>query len=458
MITVKYQKILLLLLLPLFIFSCKDDEINLITSILPDDDLVALKSDTFHLDASTIDIDKIPLKSGNSSLTLLFGTHTDKLFGVTRAEVLAQFNCPAYNWALPPDTISTQLILFVKYNGYFAKVGDSITIKAYEMNNATFNTPPSSTTYYSNIDPILYSDTTTADLLGSVKIRIRNNSKDSITVCPIVLSNDFKNKLINASISNKGVYSDKLAFVQFFKGIYLTAESDSSSMLIISNNNDLEMDLISTYKPYSTILTDVKVFPASKEVRQVNRITHDYLSDPMYVPANDSVVYVNSPAGKDVQITIPLKRIKDRLGVKDSLGIAYVGSKKLSINHSLLKLEVSDVIKSSMPKPAYLLLIKKSMKDDFFKTSGRTDNRTSIVAAYDAVTKSYSFDLKYYLADEFKKSTMNTTDELEIVPVSVVENTDKSISVSHSLGLYGASLRTKTNVSPLKLSVLISAF
>lgn len=457
----KYLKILLLLLLPIFIYSCKDDDIDLIQAILPAEDIVSLKTDTFHIDASTINIDSIPVKNTQDSWIL--GTYIDSLFGGTTAEIFTQFNCPT-DMSFPADTISgsTKLVLLLQFETFFTSYArDSITISAYEMDKATFSLPsPSVPSYYSNIKTSDYTNKT--NLLGVYKSRVKNIQT---TVVEIPLSNTFKAKLLSESVNNPLFYATKSAFVNnLLKGIYLTLEckSNKSAMMKITG---MEMQLKFAYPGNEgrTIDNLPKVFPASMEVRRVNKITHDYLSDPLYVPANDkSIVYVNSPAGKNVGITIPLKRIKERLGITTNNGIAYVGNKKLSVNHGLLKVEVVDFRTSALPKPDYLLLIKKSemLNDAFFKTSGITDNVKSIVAAYDSITNSYSFDLGYYLANEFKSPSMSDSDELELIPVSAVENTDGNHTVSYNLGLYGASIRTKKkdNYSPLKLNVLISGF
>jgi hypothetical protein len=114
---VKQFKILLLLL-PLLVYSCKDDDIDLITALLPTDEIVSIKTDSIHIAASDTVVEKIIWK--NSNISLLLGTYTDVLFGVTTAEILSQFNCPSINtvnWPLPATADSTVLYLSLVFNG-----------------------------------------------------------------------------------------------------------------------------------------------------------------------------------------------------------------------------------------------------------------------------------------------------------------------------------------------------
>jgi len=449
---VKYKKqYLLLILLPLLMLvSCKDDSIDFIKDIIPSSDKISVKTDTFHLDAKTDIIVHIPMK--NTASTFLLGTNVDPVFGKTTGEILAQFNCPI-NWTLPADTISTQLILYVTYTGYNATNGDNITINAYRMDGQVLDIPsPVAQTYYSDIDTATYSSKHI--LLGSATFPIARNTKgDSVVTYPINLNlTNLKNELIDST----HYYDNATDFTHHFKGIYLTAQSTNSSILNVSQ---LQMELLYSYRSVGgTILEGTKNFLASKEVRQVNYIHHDYTS----VTPADSVVQVNSPAGENAIISIPLKRMKDRLGVTSQNGIAFLGTKKLSVNNCMLNVEVTDSAKSLLTLPKYILLIKKSQVDDFFKNSRSIDGKTSIIGTYTYSStghSSYSFDLKYYLANEFKSPSMSDVDDLELIAVTGILDTNGNVvKADYDLGLQGVSLLTKQSSSPLKLNVLVSGF
>lgn len=450
---------ILLLLLPLFVYSCKDDDIDLITALLPTDEIVSLKTDSIHITASDTVVEKIIWKNSNTSL--LLGTYTDVLFGVTTAEILSQFNCPSINtvnWPLPATVDSTMLYLSLVFNGKNAKKGDSVKFTICEIDKAALTIPsPSALPYYSNINVDDYTNKTI--VLGNYTHVIKTVSADTLTTIRIPLDNALKERLIAASINNQSVYSSENAFVQFFKGVYVKASSQQSSLLTVSN---MYISLVYWYKITDANLNvirryDEKQFPASKEVRQVNSISHNNYSG-YFSTVNDSVVYVNSPAGKNAIITIPIKRIKDSLNIQTKNGIAYIGTKKLSINNASLTLEATDFKKTTLSPPPYLLLIKRgAVKENFFKNYVLPNRIDAVLAEYNSTTTSYTFDLSYYFSHTFKNSLLDT-EQLEIIPVDITGTVNNPSYINYSLGLYGASLRTNINTSPLKIDFTISGF
>lgn len=428
-------------------------------NVLPSEDIISLKTDTFHIDADTVKVDRIPLK--NASNVLLLGFYTDSVYGRTDAEILTQLNCPT-DWSFSPDTVagSVKLVLLLKYDYSSIVLSDSndvVTISAYEMNLATLDLPsPSATTYYSDIDPALYCDKT--DTLGVFKDTIEN-IKNNGSAIEIPLSNTLRDKLISESVNNPSYFSSDISFINnLFKGIYITLESEIDKKAIFAITA-IEMGLKYEYtNSAGSVIPENKVFAASKEVRKVNRITHNYTGYLPTIPPRDSVVFINAPAGINVEVTIPLKKMKDSLGITTNNGIAYLGNKKLSVNNCLFKVETTDNLPNILSPPTYLLMIKKSKKAAFFANSELPDNVSSMFAIYNSTTKSYSFDLREYLAYEFKSASMPDFEEFELVPVYATLSNGTPVSVSHSIGLYGATLRTKDSVSPLKLNVFISGF
>ncbi len=455
--TVKLTKLFLLLVLPVLIFSCKDDDIDLTKSVLTSDDIFSLHADTFHIDIDTLLIDKIPLK--NSSNSLLLGVYTDSLYGRTSAEIMTQLTCPnSTGMKFPEDTIAgeTKLILRLEFSSFVpSDSNDVITIAAYEMNLGSFDIPaPSGTSYYSNTDADIYSDKSI--LLGSIT-DIAKNYDSTIIEIPITDPN-LKNKLISESINNPSYFLNEDAFIKnVFNGIYITLTSsvDKTAMFIIKS---VEMSIDYQYPNFSgTTIYGAKVFAASKEVRQINVIENTY-SNPL---AKDSVVFLKSPAGINAVVKIPLKRIKDSLNITTKNNIAYLGSKKLSINNCVFTCELTDIntdtTKNILSPPQYLLLINQSEKDVFFKNSELPDGENAILAELSG--SSYVFDMRSYFKAEFKSDSMLDIEELELVPVDVIANTNGSVSsISHKLGLSGAIIRSKNSVLPLKLDVLISGF
>jgi hypothetical protein len=132
----------------------------------------------------------------------------------------------------------------------------------------------------------------------------------------------------------------------------------------------------------------------------------------------------------------------------------------MNVNLAHLTLEIADdTIQaqqvSSLKYPSYLLLIKESQVEDFFKTPKTSDGKTSIVAPYKSASRSYTFDLSNYFINEFKKTQVDETDRLVLIPVQI----DSYSMVKYENRLSVAPLRSQGNATqPTKLNLLISGF
>jgi hypothetical protein len=421
--------------------SCKDDSLDLKNSIQPTKDEITLAADTFHLKATDSLVASIPAKV--STDTFLLGSYTDALYGNTKAEILAQFNCPT-GWTLPDSISSPTLKLTLSHSAYQAKGDSTLSIKVYRM----VNTFSYSGAYYSNINPNDYAST---ELVGT-RVKSKKNSTAESDTISIPLDNSLRDELINAVRNNKSVYSNETAFTNFFKGLYISVDGSSTSIFTLSQ---LNMILSYYYKNAGgTTISQVETFPANKEVRQVNRVVHDGTK-----PTTAGKIFVSSPAGIEANINIPISSIRDRFKIKVANGTAYLNSttRKLSINSAMLTLEVADT--STIDYPKYLLLIRRSAVNSFFSTLSTPDGKSSILAEYSASGKSYAFSLKTYLANKLKDESVVGDDPMVLIPVMITYDTSSNITgVKYDSKLHAVALKGPTNASPLKLDIVVSGF
>ncbi len=443
-----------------FLFACSDDALN-IDNIQPAGDTITVKADTFHLVSSWDTLHSIPSKIKDE--TFLVGSITDKVFGQTNAEVLAQFTCP-FGLKLPANVDSTSLTLELKLNDTYQAQGDSIvTINVYRMNKKTFSYREP---LFSNINPDLYSDM--HDLLGTMNFKAGSSS----TVV-IPLNDALKKQLMDEAqgITNTGIFTNENSFTNFLNGLYISVDggdimlsSSGSAMLSIYQMN---MYLFSRYKNEAgTYVGQSSIFPANKEVRQVNRIWHDYTrADAGDLVRLDEAEYLSSPAGANTIITIPLAKIKQKYGIYvNDKGVACLANgQMLSVNSAILRVQIADTTNHLMTVPPYLLLIKKSAATAFFNQDKSIDYVTSVMGAYDSNTQSYSFALHDYLANELKSATLteNSTDELLLIPVDAEYSTSTFAysNIKYSSNFYGTSVcSAKHPTKPMKLDVVISGF
>ncbi len=432
-------------LLPLFFFSCNDDT-AFFNTIQPQGDQIFVQSDSFHITMAAQKIDRIPARITTD--TILLGAYTDKLIGNTTAEILTQLTNPAAR-TLPSvlDTIYLNLELY--YSNFIASGDSTISLTVYRMNKKTFDYRGE---YFSDIDPNDYCDKT--DILAAATFNVGKTLQvNGERVLFIPLKKALLDQLLAES---PAVFASEAAFQEFFKGIYIEVNAGNAMCTLSQVNMRLG------YRHKNSVgepMDEAMNFPANKEVRQINRIVHEYAGG--QIPVSDTAVFVASPAAIHATVDIPLQRIKEYYGIKidPKTGFPVLeNGQRMNVNLARLTLEIADDTiaanqVSTLKYPPYLLLIKESQAEDFFKTPHTYDGRTSIVAAYGS--RAYTFDLSSYFINELKKEQVDETDRLVLIPVQI----DSYSMVKYENRLLAAPLRSQGNAAqPTKLNLVISGF
>jgi hypothetical protein len=211
-----------------------------------------------------------------------------------------------------------------------------------------------------------------------------------------------------------------------------------------------------------TVLTSGVIFPASKDVRQINMIAHKDINK-VLTSIPDSVTYITAPAGIYTQINLPVGRILNKAK-------ARFGNKVINFNHANMKVEATNIDTISgyaLKPPATLLLARKADLLTFIKNySFATD--TIIAASYNSSTKSYTFDLSkkltYLLHKKFKGQTIpdNYVEEMVLVPIEygTASSTSSTItSLRQQPTLSAVQLRSGKNPKyPLKINIFYNGF
>ncbi len=459
----KSYQIILLTFLSVFLFACTDDLTNYGSGIQPKSDEISIGTDTFHLSTENIFVNFMYSKPDS----FLLGTFYNEKFGTTRADILAQVNCPV-GFKFPPLSVPDSALVVMYYKSWFGDKYAPLDVNVYEMNQKTFDYTG---LYPTNLNPLDYTDLSI--LLGRRIVTAKDASKTRVDSTSIVvkLSGDFVQRFFNDNH-----YGSETDFANFFKGIYITANYGASTILNI-RQIDLECYYHYTYtKPGADTLTTVKnvvTFPANQEVRQVNRFLHP--DRDVLVKQKDSVNYVASPANLQTRINLPLKRMKDTIDAKIAFG------KKQILNNAILKVEATEVSDSTldMPLVQYMLLIKESEMTDFFEKNliPTTKDKVAVLAHIAATqigsTKqyeySYSFDIAALIANELKMAKEKGVVPAEnlslvLVPVNVKQtatsNGGYTISaVKQQYLLSGVTIRSGQNKKhPMKLNLVYSGF
>jgi len=478
----KSYSIVLLFILSLLTFSCSDNLTNVGTNLQPSSDLISVGTDTFHVSTQNIFV-----KSMNSRQdSFLLGSFYDEKYGSTQADILAQVNCPV-GWKYPIGAQADSAKLVLNYFSSFGDKSSPLNVNIYEMNRDT--TFDYSTSYYSNLDPALYTDRLLKIGDRTFSATDANNiRKNSVA---FKLSDDFVQRFFPDT--TKSYYKSDTAFVKrFFKGMYITSNFGTSTML---NIGETGINLYYYYHYYEKTQTaDLrdtiiklnrnKIFPANQEVRQVNRFMHPDTASIRYnleVSKEDTVNYISSPANIQTRVIIPLARMNQRM--QDS--IINNKKQKLIINKALLQVEARDIDEATLAQPVvtYLMLIKESAVDRFFNNNEVFSDTCALMGTYSAseigttgVYKYYyTFDVATLVANEIKKSEQNKTAlpadlKMVLVPVRVTTNSSSVVTgVKQQFLMSAVTIRSgneleidphtgKKVTAPMRIKMVYSGF
>lgn len=463
----KSQSIVLLFLVSLLTFSCTDNISDLGIKIQPSSDNITVGTDTFHVITENVFIDSIFAKQDS----FLLGTFYDTKYGSTQADILAQVNCPI-DYQYPPGSVVDSVLAVLTYKSWFGDSYSPMEVSIYQMdNNRTFDY---STLYPTNLDPSYY--TTRKELIGHRIFSAKDASKlltDTTTVV-FKLSDKFRNWFVNAGSDNvinvdPKTYSSESNFTDFFSGMYITPDFGAATMLNV-RQVDIELyyhynHTVKSSSGVDSLVTSSYVipFPANSEVRQVNRFLHpESETIKLKLAQNEDVNYISSPAGIQTRVTVPLKRMKQKME-------SVTGGKKQTLNSAILRVYATEIDTSALAEPVVsnMLLIKESAIDRFFNKNELPSDtcaiRGSLAVEQDSATLLYnyyySFDIATLVANELKLNPNPDSDlKLRLVPVQLTTtsstdsygNTTTSITAVKQLtGMSAITIRSGKVIDPL---------
>src|ERR1035437_2586972 len=220
----KSYPLILLFIVSLFVFSCKDSITDVGSGIQPTSDQIKIGTDTFHLGSETVPVDFVTSIPDSFLLGNYFNAKFDynTKFGSTNAEILAQVNCPV-GFKFPPLSVGDSAQIVLLYSTWFGDKNSPMDINIYEMNKSTF---AYSSLYPSNLDPTVYTDQSVklAERIFSPK-DVVNQRADSFAII-FKLNPDFVHRFFDDTN-----YSSTSKFLNFFKGVYIKANFGSGSLL-----------------------------------------------------------------------------------------------------------------------------------------------------------------------------------------------------------------------------------
>lgn len=293
--------------------SCNEDT-GIGLDVQPEGDLLnARTTDTVSITTFTIREDSIKTDDLPSG-TAVLGSYNDPVFGYTEASIYSQFLLPTnltsgFGTNLTIDSIVLALV-YENINPFYGSVndGDMQTVKVYQV---TENISKEGS-YYSNQNLETYpfaigSKTFNPAPVDSVVV-------DSVNEKPqlrIKLDPSFGSVLLNAGAGN---LSSNTAFLQFFKGLYITPETNGQQpgegAMLYFNLLDSRSGLILYYKANNVEQAPYRLVVNSSTARFSNFI-HTYpssgpISMQLANPAlGQQLTYLQSLGGLKTKVKFP---------------------------------------------------------------------------------------------------------------------------------------------------------
>lgn len=344
---------------------------------------------------------------------------------------------------------SVKLVLSV-YKGGFA--GDSVApmgLSVHYLNkqlpttlNSDFDpsgyydqTPVGSTSYSGLMDGYPYVGT---DTEGSMY-------KNIYVDLPVQLGRD----LYDRFLSSPQTFSTPQEFAKWFPGLYIANTFGSGRVTRISNNSILvyyhSVHKIGTAEePRDTTLQHVGSYMGvTPEVYTNNNISYRMAEDLKAMAEAGEPILV-APIGYDVDFTFPAREILNRYQASSG-SLALVNSLTFTLPVEEIKNDYG------LTPPPYVLMVKKSKKDEFFSKMQVNDNVDSFYASYNSTTKSYTFSsMLNYINDIIKKGSVEAEDEEFVICPVLVSYFPANSSSSYYSYYYGynATSQTVSSITP----------
>lgn len=430
--------------------SACDDSTSMAGGSLVQDNVDVIMDSTYTVTGHSTPYTEVPSRTTMQ----LLGSLRAKGFGDISSDVVTQYMPTASidtKYVTVDDIDSVKMIMAIYADGF---TGDSAMPMGITVHPLTKQLP---SPIYSSFDPqgyynpsTVWGTTTFSTLIkGAALTGADSNGKvfKNITVdLPVQLGRD----LYTQFKEHPETFNTPSSFAQWFPGLYITSRFGSGRVTRVDNN------VITVYyhrvlppevtgKETDTIVGATATYMGvTPEIITNNNIRLTLSSDiTQRVDAGEELVV--APLGYDVEFTFPGRKIVE--DYKAQAGpLAVINSLSFSIPAEQVANDYG------ITPPPYLLMVKKSERDNFFLKSQVNDNVTSFYATYNTATRTYDFSsMRDYVLDLLSKDEIKDEDcEFVLTPVLVAfyENTTSSSYYSYYYYSSPTTNRVVAQISP----------
>lgn len=465
----KIKQLFIISSILLGVVACKDNDVHSGLSVLPEEDLIVVGVDSFGVQSALQKVDYIY----SAPDSFLLG-ECDSRFGTLHADILTQFACPI-DYQYPETAEVDSVCLFLYYTSWYGDGNSPMSLSVHEMDKNTFRYTE---LYPSNINVSDYcSMEDSTFVLRRPRVVTAASPTDSIysssseKYVPYIrfrMSDEFAQ-----SFFRRNDYSSQEVFNQNFKGLLISSEFGSATLLYIGQIT-MAVYYHSTYQKAGrdTTINDMKSFYANSEVRQVNHILYENAPWTELEGLNDSINFIVSPANIYTELSVPIQLMGDSIRNK-------LGSKRPYVNRAKLTVDVLNVYSGATAdktpddwaQPAsYMLLLKKSASERFFKERELPNDTCAILSSLTTGVDSVGNTIYYYEYDISTLLTQQLRQQLDIdslrmllVPVHVSSTSSgssvivSSVQPQHTVS--STVIRSANNrENPMRFEVVYSGF
>ncbi len=441
-------------LITLAFVSCEDDLNSVGENILPEEDNISVSIDTISFNSSTISVDSIFLKTIEGCL----GSFDDPVYGNVEYGYLSNFYASpdsSFKHKVIDDRIDS-VILSIAYT---IGIGDSLQ----PMEATVYGIPEGKTidkNFYSNVNPWDYAS---KDLVWAKQSYTARNmnipdttyAKSSGHYIDFYLPVHVGQRLYNAWINNRDVFSDLDKFFNFFPGVYIASTSGSGNVINTYSTNLIvyyttKIQSVLTEQVDSTVVR-YALFRSTEEVTQLNKLESKKEDDQKLID-DVSRTYIKTPSGVITQLEIPLKKIASLTGNGGTFNNVKIS----------LQAETQSDWQYRLPMPSTLLLINPDSVKTFFEKARLPENTYSYAASLNSTTLKYDFGnisvLIQNTINDLNNKGINPDDweplKLYVMPVELklLSNTSSSPTITTNY-FKPSGVKLKTGADNLKLYI-----
>lgn len=430
-------------LLMLGLSACTDDTIG---QSITDTRSTVLEDSSFTITGTSVPNTRLHARTSQQLLGKVNATG----YGTLTSDVVTEL-MPAFNI----DTLGTKeewvdscrLTLRLNLDGF---TGDSLVpmrVSVYQLKKALPDV------IYSDFDPSGYYDEST--LLGStsysaksatVTTEVTSSGTLSYREMHVKLPVEFARSMFRLYKQDPEAFSTPENFKKHYPGLYITTSYGSGRVM---NYYDTEVQAFYRQHAQLTDTTDT-IYPAQRqsycgstpEVVTNNNLKLEPAQSVKQMVADGQAI-VMGPAGYEVNVKFPIEDILATYRKNTADGLAIVNTLHLEIPVEKIKNQYD------IAPPAYLLMVKKGMKDTFFEGDSLTNSKDSFYATYSSTTGKYTFTgLRSYFQNILdNEGGVPSDDDVNFV-ITPIDVTTYTSSGSYSYYYYSKPQTIVTKIAP----------